>query len=69
MQEFFATGLCFALDRNPVWEGIRSVPMIDKHITRGWVEERLDVLHPAHVMALVRLTNLTRILKAAAQAG
>lgn len=29
--------------------------MMDKQITRDWVEERLDILHPAHVTALVRL--------------
>ena len=36
--------------------------MIDKHITRGWVEERLDVLHPAHVGAMVRLLTDLRTL-------
>jgi len=36
--------------------------MIEKHITRRWVEERLDVLHPTHVAAIVRLLTEIRTL-------
>lgn len=36
--------------------------MIEKQITRVWVEERLDSLHPTHVAALVRLLSELRTL-------
>lgn len=31
-------------------------------VTRGWIEERLDVIHPTHVVGMVRLLRELRLL-------
>lgn len=36
--------------------------MLNESITREWIEDRLDTLHPAHVEALVRLLTVLRTL-------